>query len=1690
MSNTRTALLADEILARLQDTTGGHCARIDFLERAEAIDLCRFMKEQSSNQQIVTSVLVPHAETGQHDKLFITTDEAIEIRNRKLARLCLFVPSDLVDAAYSSLANSFAFIDGRALYESALQSVIKELSSTAQHVIRFVSRGTLQASYEQRLDFAVTALNAENDDLLGLELWRVGLIADARPDFTNFLISNRSCTLVLSHPTRPDATSRERIQSLKVDKITASELSRFFKGRAMNDVQTWSRALAEQGSLTFDCWIFPEKDHSDIRSVKMRSFISAKGDVERFCRLIQPDSTNGSLKAICGPKKTMAAKWECEPLEPRNLHSWSVRIVPSGRENEFDEDSDFIEPRIPIVPGKRRSATIKLDIEEDEIPKCPVCVRIAPLDATGNEVYNEESGELIYYTSTEFFLVNEGYEDPAITQRERHSTVPTLSYGRIEIAMGLKDGQALDEEMQPQWMYKDLAYFSLTYPNRNMLSLGLSNTLVELENLVRDNPRSGGCFTLNVDELRPIEIDAITPYALRENSTEAWSAFWKMRETFFGKLKKDKLRDLMETVDWTPDFAATALRYAQAYRELLTTLMQSGCAGTELLEALSIDSLLVNVVGKGDIPEEAVVVLPTHPLRAAWFAGYTQLLHDWETRLLAIPKRDRGHRIDLAVLRLLVPTNVPAFAFHAASKKPFLFFQNARFFHGVALPAKVEDPRRRYSDIAYILGCGSDQSSIGDIQPDHLTEHLERFYASHPYAKTLITTLVNPDRGDFFAQAVKKFLDDEMAVEDQEDIRSAPSFQITSFMPNEHKNALKSLERLVQRADQQHDRVTDFFLPGLSTSVRPLSQLARKAPEAHLALVTDLTQSVIVVPKNPPEVRTEISSFFLYGLITRFISQLTKDDRGLLWLHRIVPEGLKKPEPHPVGARYNETLVDLHQAMLNAGGYLAYRRTDAYPVLEVRIDTERGQLLEHLHTNTNWVITMDRFFALDYYDSPNEPELKHLAQKYVLDYSPESIEGFGHRMMVTTAWHEEIEALLGQAMMELGFSSVDQSVSHLLHYLKTISGRLALQALESPTSASVAVGLGVVTAWLEQKGRLKEAILVPVDIYPRLFSQDGSGKSQRGERRCDLVLISLKRNIVDAIFIEVKWRRGQVPLQELATDMALQMESSAQALKKRFFDDERVDGMLQRSYLANVLRFYFERSRRYKLFNREAEKSFMEQLARLEKTGLDFRPTYEGYIVNLEGPQRPKPILIDTQGEKARVTVLTAHDFADTHTVELASMIGSTIYERETLPGMNEEASEDDDTLVPDSTDSTVPGISSLLEEVGVPSSRENVVENRKSLEPDILQANRHIDDNLLDEQNEASSGEISIPLGEASSGTVAWKPSIKGSPHLFILGIPGQGKSWTITRILNTLSRQAIPSLVLDFHGQFADPQGSFVQQIQPIVIDAAQGLPFSPFECTRENGAGGWQATSYALAEIFAYVTGMGTMQRDVIYTALQDAYKAHGFEDEDAEDLEYPTPREVIRRIEQKEQARHINNVAARCRPLLEMNLFRPEKDGPDLLSSVRGGLVIDLHNLYAEELQIAAGAFVLRKLYKDMFRWGNAERLRLAIVLDEAHRLAKDVTLPKIMKEGRKFGIATVVASQGINDFHQDILGNAGTKVIFRVNYPDSKKVAGFIRGRPGQDVASHIEQLAVGTAYVQTPDMPFGSVVRMYPLDQL
>lgn len=1689
-------IVADEIVARLKDTEAGHCARVDFLSHAEALSICQYIQQKQLITGVAFHLLTSNEAQAREDTTFITTDKAIEIRNRKQERLCLFIATDLVDAAYSSIANSFALIDGRALHSHVLEHITDQFSPEFATIMRAVKsrlRGLSGNSDERRLDFALALLRSmQSSDMAspGLELWRVGLIADADNGFVARLDRNRECTQALSRPNKLGATTRERIQSIKIDATTTTALENFFRRYAMNDVRTWSQALATEPTLTFDRWIFPAVNQSDLQAVIVTPFLKATGDVEPFCRLVQPDGAKGQLRARYGAKESMIVRWKTDPVLPKDVDRWRMGIVPVDNESDFDEVLDdrgsnlfdkVLDER--SIAGTRRNVTIKLDMDFEEPPDYAVCVRIMPLSADGREILHPETAEPIFANSQEFFLVQDVADPPPEPTKKSILSTPTLAFGRIEYLVNKKVTQLT--ETDPEWLSKDLEYFRIRLNEKDMLNVGMNRTLLALEKRVLADPRQSGCFVLDVDEIRAVKEQDFLALPLQAERVEYWAAFWRARETFFKRLRQSDMRSVIEVADWTPELAAAALRYAQVYRELIDNLVALRCDASELREALSLDTLLITHTGRGEAAEEAVIILPTHPLRVAWFASYTQLLREWEKHLLSKPARERTMSIDLQTLRLLAPINVPAFAYHAASTTTFTFFQNLRFFYGVSLPIGVPDAYRRFSDVARMLDSRVEQLGTGDVQPEQLTTHLIKFHESHPYAETLVTTLLNPDRGDFYAEAIKKFIATRANDESTSGER-LPTFQIIAYAEDRHKSTFDSFEQVrQQQVDQQYGKSSDHFLPGLTVTTRAMSQLDEQKPmlpEAHIAVVTDFTRPQIVSSsRQAQEANETTSSFSLYGLINRFVSQFTVENDGLLWRHSIVTEGIRKPEPHPAGPRYTETCLDLHASLLYAGGYLLGGSAKTKPILEVRLDAKKRDLLERLHTNTNWVVTLDRFFTLDYYDSPHQPGLDNVARKYVLDYSPDFTDGLGHRMMVTTAWHEEIESLLSQAMDERGFSAIDESVSHLLHYLKTISGRLALDAIESSTNAAAAVGLGVVTAWLQKNHKLQQAVLLPVDIYPRLFTTTGSGKSARGERRCDLVLVSLKRNIVEATFIVVKWRRGNIPLEQLAEGMVLQMEGSAQAMQNRFFDDEkRVDGALQRSYLANVLRFYFERSRRYKLFDSEAETSFLEHITRLEKTGLDFRSTYEGYVVKLDDEPRNKPLLIDS----AKITLLTARDFAN-EPILLPTTATSTYQQSIPNSPVVKEVSTYETPM-------------DMLEEDDEPTEKRPIVRAPKPSSAE-QHAMPEAKDEPLPTTNAAAkkddlphtSEQVAIPLGETAGVPVVWEPGVKGSPHLFVLGIPGQGKSWTVTRILSELARQSVPALVLDFHGQFADSQGDFVQAAHPGVLDAAKGLPFSPFECTRENGQGGWMANALAVSEIFAFVANLGEMQKDVVYTSIRDAYKARGFgDDQDGmaqQPLIYPTLNEVTKHIEENERLRHISNVAARCRPLLEMNLFRPTENAVDVLTLVCSGLVIDLHNLFAETLQMATGAFMLRKLYKDMFHWGYADRLRLAIVLDEAHRLAKDITLPKLMKEGRKFGIAVIVASQGLADFHPDVLSNAGTKVIFRMNYPESRKVSGFIRTRQGQELSERIEQLSVGSAYVQTPEMTYGSAVKMYPL---
>lgn len=335
------------------------------------------------------------------------------------------------------------------------------------------------------------------------------------------------------------------------------------------------------------------------------------------------------------------------------------------------------------------------------------------------------------------------------------------------------------------------------------------------------------------------------------------------------------------------------------------------------------------------------------------------------------------------------------------------------------------------------------------------------------------------------------------------------------------------------------------------------------------------------------------------------------------------------------------------------------------------------------------------------------------------------------------------------------------------------------------------------------------------------------------------------------------------------------------------------------------------------------------------------------------------------------------------------------------------------------------------------------------------------------------SPDKVCVILGEEKSGRKAiWEISTTGSPHALITGIPGQGKSVTTRRIVEECSSQGLPSLIFDFHGDMRDALEGAAQ-----IIDISKGLPINPFG-NHGTSKAEINGNAIELAEIIAFVCDLGDIQQNHVYEAIKLTYQECGWT-VDGTAGRTPEMADFVAVLEKVETAKRGKNALARLTPLTDFGLFEGLEGDVNFLARTT---VIDMSKLKQEAVQKAATSFVLRKIYKEMTDSGPVSRMQQMIVLDEAHRSAKDATLPKLMKEGRKFGIGVVVASQQISDFHPNLLGNVGLKIAFRTNFPESRKVAGMFVDRTGLDVSALVESLGVGEALVSIP--PKGNPLKL------
>lgn len=1618
--------MAIVVLAQFAEAEAGDCQRVDDVPE----DLAQPLAAAVSGGAVEVYVL---RETPTHSNE-IKAERAIELRNRKVAPLLLLVPSGEGHAA-SSLDNSFQRTSTHDVFVQVESELRRELgeSTLGDHISRNLSRlRTRQA--EWWAEFLAELCADSSEQAFGLNLWRIGLVPDSGPSPWTRLGANRHATRSIAQPSRPTASLDERftVGGLREGPWRAG-LRAFCDAlpASLADARAWCRIIAEERpDLTFEKWLLAEAVEEDIDALQLEPFLRSDGKIDAGSKLKQGEDGQLTLQIPDGGTAPLVVKWKTDPPKVAAIYRWSLEILPP--DDMRDESS---EPLVStFVKGDKRRCTLNVSVDEDALSMGSRFVVVLTALGPNGEVIGLKSGDPATADSQEFQVVSSAEPET----RTRRAAASSLPEARLKAALdGMDD---LSEDLV-SW---DMAgqVFGLRLGNRRAVQIRISTLLIDLQRLITAAPQVAQRFSA----VAPHGL-AVTAASLTGEAVVLPERLRKVRADFLSALARRRPRDTVESVQWDDELRGLASTYLATFRRALDNADDASA-----MDILGFDSLSLTIKKReGHI--RGVVLLPLHPIRLAWMAEYDSVLGEWAQALTEVlPRGRRGTMVDVGLVARVLPANLPFSLPHSDGDLAY-YAEEVTFGSGLYLVPGTLDSDAALESVASVVGVPRGPSSLA-ASSQMVGERIRGYEKSHEPGETLRVLSVRPGSGELLAGALRNRFEVSTDDDDSKDPEDPRRLEVYCYTDEagfaKPVPALMSVQSSLRL--REFARKSSHLFPPLSLSVRPTNQLLEHRTDAHVAVVQD-----VAVPGASYCSSVERAPSF-HDLVVPLVTHSINIEGGVTW--QSVPA---------TGVRTNVAMSELtatHGSHQRAVARVAGMPADQVPSIQVFLDGDRLAQLKSAHERADWVIGVDRFIGTDLYEGGAS---HHMAGSYILDYAPDFVEGLGERLTVTTNKRGEVEGLLALAMKELHLETVDESVGQVLSMLSVVSGRLALRLLANSTQAKEAVSLAAVVSHLQRRGELDGLIVIPVDAHPEVFGA-ASRAEDSGTRRCDLLLVRITQRSFKIECVEVKSRQESRVAQALVDRIIEQLQDTQRVLEALFFanDPPRIDRELQAARLASLLHFYAERSMMQGLIDPSRREDVHRLIDKIEENGEVPDISLKGYVISLEGDQGFKKKYGDVS-----ITVLTAEDLGQ---IGLTTRRIQQDPTSEEFPPGSDSAPSDgggggfgEDNPAPDPSSADMPATPDPEEESPGEEPGEPHTSGGQEGGPDGAPSGDPPAEVVKTVSEALEPTSVSVILGHVESGAdVTLRVSTQGSPHAFIIGIPGQGKSVTTRKIIRDFAQQGLPSLVFDFHGDMAanPPPDS-------DVLDAALGLPFNPLE--PDVGAGRpINVTAWEIAEVIGFVSGLGDIQRNHVYKALVDSYLEHGWEGTTL-GREAPSLSEFAAAVESVETGAKGKNARDRLRPFTDFGLFDDSATERFQVLRPGRGLIIDVSRIGLEEVQRFAASFILRRIYREMFTWGQSGQLRLAVILDEAHRLARDVTLPKIMKEGRKYGVAVVVASQSAEDFHADVLGNAGTKIVFRTNFPASKSVAGFLRGRTGVDLSEQIERLGVGVAFVATPD---------------
>lgn len=359
----------------------------------------------------------------------------------------------------------------------------------------------------------------------------------------------------------------------------------------------------------------------------------------------------------------------------------------------------------------------------------------------------------------------------------------------------------------------------------------------------------------------------------------------------------------------------------------------------------------------------------------------------------------------------------------------------------------------------------------------------------------------------------------------------------------------------------------------------------------------------------------------------------------------------------------------------------------------------------------------------------------------------------------------------------------------------------------------------------------------------------------------------------------------------------------------------------------------------------------------------------------------------------------------------------------------------------------------------------ENDVSNEVSIE-----STEYLKAALKDEPIVHNNGEgIEIEFGtDLNSGkTILWELNNTNKvmhTNTGIIGTMGTGKTQFTKSLITQLNANSnknigdekLGILIFDYKGDYI--KEDFVTKTNATVLNPYH-LPYNPLalDATETSKPMLPLHTANDLKETISNAFNLGNVQKQRLRDVIVEAYEDKGIQkaNKDSWTRTPPTLGDVCD-IYLSSEKNSQDSLYAAISNLSEFEIFEPDANiTQSLYSLIEGVVVINLSG-YDESIQNLIVAITLDAFYTQMQRHGHSEikgnlrQVKKMILVDEADNfLSKNFnSIRKILKEGREFGVGTILSTQFLNHFatsENEYSNYILTWVIHRVNEIKMKEV---------------------------------------------